>query len=67
MNMLLHGIGDIDAEPSIEPTDALIAPPKQTTDYVLTRLSEKKAPSPKQMAKARRNRKISHTAARISG
>ena len=29
MNMLLHGIGDIDAEPSIEPTDALIAPPKQ--------------------------------------
>ncbi|MBI4775255.1 MAG: SAM-dependent DNA methyltransferase [Deltaproteobacteria bacterium] len=36
MNMLLHGIGDMDAEPSIEPTDALIAPPKQTFDYVLT-------------------------------
>ncbi|NIA11215.1 MAG: N-6 DNA methylase, partial [Nitrospiraceae bacterium] len=36
MNMLLHGIGDIDAESSIDPTDALIASPKQTFDYVLT-------------------------------
>jgi len=27
MNMLLHGIVDIDAESSIDPTDALIAPP----------------------------------------
>jgi len=36
MNMLLHGIGDIDAEPSMDPTDALIAPPRQTFDYVLT-------------------------------
>jgi len=36
MNMLLHGIGDIDAEPPIEPTDALIAPPKKAFDYVLT-------------------------------
>ena len=36
MNMLLHGIGDIDSEPTIEPTDSLIAPPKQTFDYVLT-------------------------------
>jgi len=34
--MLLHGIGDIDSEPTISPTDALIAPPDQTYDYVLT-------------------------------
>jgi type I restriction enzyme M protein len=36
MNMLLHGIGDINSEPTIAPTDALIAPPDQTYDYVLT-------------------------------
>jgi len=36
MNMLLHGIGDIDVAPSIDPADVLIAPPKQTFDYVLT-------------------------------
>lgn len=36
MNILLHSIGDIDSEPTIEPTDALIAPPKKTFDYVLT-------------------------------
>lgn len=36
MNMLLHGMGEIDATPFIAPTDALIAPPKQTFDYVLT-------------------------------
>ncbi len=36
MNMFLHNIGEIDGEPSIDPTDALIAAPKQTYDYVLT-------------------------------
>lgn len=36
MNMVLHSISDIDGEPTIEPTDALIAPSKQTYDYVLT-------------------------------
>ncbi len=36
MNMFLHNIGEIDGEPSIDPTDALIAAPKQTCDYVLT-------------------------------
>jgi len=36
MNMLLHGIGDIASQPTIEPTDALIAPPNQTYDTVLT-------------------------------
>ncbi len=36
MNMLLHGVGDIHSEPTISPTDALIAPPDQTYDYVLT-------------------------------
>jgi type I restriction enzyme M protein len=36
MNMLLHNIGDIDGESTIEPTDALIAPSKRTYDYVLT-------------------------------
>ena len=36
MNMLLHGIGDINSDPTISPTDALIAPPDQTFDIVLT-------------------------------
>jgi len=36
MNMLLHGIGDINSEPTIIPTDALIASPEQTYDIVLT-------------------------------
>jgi len=36
MNMLLHGIGDINSEPTISPTDALIAPPDRTYDTVLT-------------------------------
>ena len=36
MNMLLHGIGDINSDPTISPTDALIAPPEQTYDTVLT-------------------------------
>ncbi|MCK9295926.1 MAG: type I restriction-modification system subunit M [Desulfobulbaceae bacterium] len=36
MNMFLHNIGEIDGEPAIDPTDALIAAPKKTFDYVLT-------------------------------
>ena len=36
MNMLLHGIGDINSNPTIVPTDTLIAPPGQTYDTVLT-------------------------------
>ncbi|MBU1568156.1 MAG: type I restriction-modification system subunit M [Proteobacteria bacterium] len=36
MNMFLHNIGEIDGEPSIDPTDALIAAPRITFDYVLT-------------------------------
>ena len=36
MNLFLHNIGEIDGEPCIDPTDALIAAPKQTYDYVLT-------------------------------
>jgi type I restriction enzyme M protein len=36
MNMLLHGIGDINSDPTISPTDALIAPSERTYDYVLT-------------------------------
>lgn len=36
MNMLLHNIGDIDGEPTVDSTDALLAPPSRTVDYVLT-------------------------------
>jgi type I restriction enzyme M protein len=36
MNMLLHGIGDINSEPTISPTDALIASSGRTYDTVLT-------------------------------
>ena len=35
MNLVLHGIGDIDTEGSISPADALVAPGGQTYDYVL--------------------------------
>ena len=35
MNMFLHNISEIDAEPSISPNDALLAQPSQTFDYVL--------------------------------
>ncbi len=36
MNLFLHNIGDIDDEPTIVSTDALITPPPQRYDYVLT-------------------------------
>lgn len=36
MNMFLHNIGEIDGESCIDSTDALIAAPQQTVDYVLT-------------------------------
>jgi len=35
MNMFLHNIGEIDGEPMISGTDALITSPRQTVDYVL--------------------------------
>jgi type I restriction enzyme M protein len=35
MNLFLHNIGQLDGEPSIERSDALIAEPKQQVDYVL--------------------------------
>jgi len=35
MNMFLHNIGEIDGDSPISPNDALIAPPKETFDYVL--------------------------------
>ncbi|MFP4147702.1 MAG: class I SAM-dependent DNA methyltransferase, partial [Halorhodospira sp.] len=36
MNLFLHNIGDLDDEPTILSTDALITPPPQRYDYVLT-------------------------------
>jgi type I restriction enzyme M protein len=36
MNMLLHNIGDIDGEPTVDSTDALLAAPSCSFDYVLT-------------------------------
>lgn len=35
MNMFLHNIGDLDSDSMISDTDALIASPKATSDYVL--------------------------------
>jgi type I restriction enzyme M protein len=35
MNLFLHNMCDIDSEPAILPTDALLAAPNQTFDYVL--------------------------------
>ncbi len=35
MNMFLHNIGEIDGGVSISPNDALVAPSRQTYDYVL--------------------------------
>lgn len=35
MNLYLHGIGEIDGEPLIKSSDALIAPDSNTYDYVL--------------------------------
>ncbi|MBK8507388.1 MAG: class I SAM-dependent DNA methyltransferase [Candidatus Competibacter sp.] len=35
MNLFLHNIGDLDGEPSVERSDALIAEPKRKVDYVL--------------------------------
>ena len=35
MNLFLHNIGELDSEPAVERTDALISEPKQTFDYVL--------------------------------
>ncbi len=35
MNMFLHNIGEIDGDSPISPNDALIAPPKESHDYVL--------------------------------
>ncbi len=35
MNLFLHNIGELDGEPSIDRSDALIAEPKRKVDYVL--------------------------------
>ncbi len=35
MNLFLHGIGELDGEPLVERSDALIAEPKKKVDYVL--------------------------------
>ena len=35
MNLFLHNIGELDGEPSVERSDALIAEPRQKVDYVL--------------------------------
>lgn len=35
MNLFLHNIGDLDGNPTVERSDALIAEPKQRVDYVL--------------------------------
>lgn len=35
MNLFLHNIGELDGEPSVERSDALIAEPKLKVDYVL--------------------------------
>jgi type I restriction enzyme M protein len=35
MNLFLHNIGELDGEPSVERSDALIAEPKRKVDYVL--------------------------------
>ncbi|MBK8960516.1 MAG: SAM-dependent DNA methyltransferase [Proteobacteria bacterium] len=35
MNLFLHNIGELDGEPSVARSDALIAEPKQKVDYVL--------------------------------
>ena len=35
MNLFLHNIGELDGEPSVERSDALIAEPKVKVDYVL--------------------------------
>lgn len=35
MNLFLHNIGELDGEPSVERSDALISEPKQKVDYVL--------------------------------
>lgn len=36
MNLFLHNVGDIDDEPTIASTDALLSQPARTYDYVLT-------------------------------
>ena len=35
MNLFLHNIGELDGEPSVDRSDALIAEPKRKVDYVL--------------------------------
>ncbi|MCK7596191.1 type I restriction-modification system subunit M [Microbulbifer sp. CAU 1566] len=35
MNLFLHNIGELEGEPSVERSDALISEPKQKVDYVL--------------------------------
>jgi type I restriction enzyme M protein len=35
MNLFLHNIGELDGEPSVERSDALIAEPRRKVDYVL--------------------------------
>ena len=35
MNLFLHNVGDLDGEPTVDRSDALISEPKQTFDYVL--------------------------------
>jgi len=35
MNLFLHNIGDLDGEPTVDRSDALISEPKQRVDYVL--------------------------------
>lgn len=36
MNLLLHSIGDIDAEPPIQRNDSLLSKPSENFDYILT-------------------------------
>jgi type I restriction enzyme M protein len=36
MNMMLHGIGDVDSEPTVYRNDSLYEKPSQSFDYVLT-------------------------------
>lgn len=35
MNLFLHNIGELDGEPSVDRSDALVSEPKQNVDYVL--------------------------------
>lgn len=35
MNLFLHNIGELDGEPSVDRSDALIAEPTRKVDYIL--------------------------------